>query len=656
MWFSTEHMKRLFAALALLVILAVPMTAVFAEEDEENVTLTIAPPDEKDISASGTNGMVATAHPLASQAALEILELGGNAVDAAVAAAFAIGVVEPDGSGIGGGGGMTIFLNGSKEAHYINYYQQAGAKVSDISYDPESDRHTAKAVLVPGTVDGLITALNKYGSLPLATVMEPAIRYAEEGFEIDATLAQLILDNTYWLQEMDATASTFLEEGFPRMQGELLVQPELAETLKLIAERGRDGFYTGPVAEALVEGLKATGGCLTLDDFKDYHSEVTTPLEGSYRGYHILAARAPQSGSTIIEALNILENADLKDLGHYSTSPLTLNLMAQTFSRVYADRWQYLGDPHYSYVPERGFIAKGLGRDRYLNINQYRLEPDTYRQTQAGNPAKYDNDKSSAFGEEQPSEKKLERWSDDVDDEGQSSYDEWGENLFDSWGNTKKEKKSDDKKAKKDSSKKKEKKGDSIDDDKGVNEEFDGSTTHLSVIDKDGNCVALTQTLGTFFGSGISIKGVLLNCGMSNYSKTALPNLLRAGSRPRSSISPTIVLKNDKPFLVVGSPGASRIPCTVTETIVNIIDFGMNASEANLAPRFYCEKFNDYLHVEKGISEDVQKKLSEMGHNVRAYAARDLFFGGVQLILVDQATGTYYGSADPRRGGRALGY
>jgi len=643
MWFTTENRIRLFAVVVIQAILILVAPVVFAQDESEG---------GQDITAVGTQGMVATAHPLASQAALEILQQGGNAVDAAVAAAFAIGVVEPDGSGIGGGGGMNIFLNGPKTAHYVNYYQKAGSQVGTISYDPEEDRHSAKAVLVPGTVDGLITALERFGSLPLATVMAPAIRYAGDGFEIDATLAQLILDNSFWLQEMGTTASVFLEEGFPRMQGEILVQPELAETLRLIAAQGRAGFYSGPVAEAIVSELQQAGGCLTLEDFANYHSEVTVPLEGSYRGYHVLGAVAPQSGSTVIQALNILENVDLAALGHYSTSPLTLHLMSQAFCRVYADRWQYLGDPGFSYVPERGFIAKGLGRDRFLSINQYRLEPTTYRQTQAGNPAKYDNAQSSSVAPEVKSEQKIGRWSDDVDDEVRSSDDDWGENLFDSWGGAKKKQKTgDDKKVVKDTTKAKT----AIDDDKG-DEEFDGSTTHLSVIDKDGNCVALTQTLGTFFGSGITAKGVLLNCGMSNYSKTSLPNLVRPNSRPRSSIAPTIVLKDNSPFLVVGSPGASRIICTVTEAIVNVIDFGMDASQANLAPRFHCEKFSDYLYVEGGIAEDVQKKLKEMGHPIRAYAGIDLFFGGVQMIMVDQATGRYYGSADPRRGGRAIGY
>lgn len=601
--------------------------------------------------ASGHNGMVATAHPLASQAALEMLKAGGNAVDAAVAAAFAIGVVEPDGSGVGGGGGMVVYLRDRDQAFYINYYQRTSESIDKIKYDPESDRHTAKAVLVPGTVAGLTTALKEFGTLPLSQVMAPAIRYAERGFAIDATLAQLILDNTEMLLEDSVTSATFLDEGFPRMEGDTLRQPALAHTLKKIAAEGADGFYKGEVAKDLSSEITGRGGIMTMEDLADYRAELTTPVEGTYRGYRILSANAPQSGASIIEALNILENENLRALGHYSTSPATLHLMAETFKRVYADRWQYLGDPEFSYIPLNGLISKQFGWERYDDINRYRAEPREYRKTQAGNPARYDQARQVQAGRSQEkSSGKTYEWNDDEEDT-KTSYEEWGEDLFDSWGG---HKKSDKDKAKEKTAGKEKVKDTVVVPESG--EEFDGHTTHLSIIDADGNMVALTQTLGTFFGAGIIVDGVLLNCGMSNFSKTAPVNMVKPGMQPRSSISPTVVLKNDKPFMVVGSPGASRIISTVTEIIVNVIDFNMDAAQANVAPRFYCQKFDDYLHLEGGISEDVGEQLDHMGHNIRWYQGRDLFFGGAQLIIVDPATGTYYGSADPRRGGVAIGY
>ncbi len=598
----------------------------------------------------GTQGMVATAHPLASEAAIEMLKQGGNAVDAAVAAAFTVGVVEPDGSGIGGGGGMVIYLNDTKESHYISYYHRAPGNIGQIQFDSQADRHTAKAVLVPGTVAGLVEALERFGSLPLAAVLEPAIRYARDGFEIDNTLATLILDNTDWMVEMGVTAEVFLDDGFPMMEGDLLQQPELAETLTLIAQNGREGFYGGPVADAMAEQMQAGGGVLSLDDLKNYEVVHSQPLEGDYRGFKVLSADAPQSGSTVIQALNMLENADLQSMGHFSESALTLHLMTETFRRAYADRWGFMGDPAMSYVPIRGLISKRHARERFAGINRYQAEPANYRLTGLGNPVKFDKagDMSEAVG---PNASKTEdKWG-DGDDDGHSSYDSWGEDLFDSYGARKKKVK----RPHKDGEAASDSASEDFDDFEDE-EEFDGHTTHLSVIDKDGNAVALTQTLGTFFGSGQMVKGILLNCGMTNYSKTADVNLVRANGVPRSSIAPTIVLRNDEPFIVVGSPGASRIICTVIELLVDIIDFKMDILQANTAPRFYCQKFADYLHLEAGIKPEVQTKLKNMGHTVRSYETLDLFFGGAQLIMVDTTSGMYYGSADPRRGGVAIGY
>lgn len=603
---------------------------------------------------TGHNGIAAAAQPLASQAAIDMLKAGGNAVDAAVAAAFAIGVVEPDGSGLGGGGGMVIYLAETGQSIYINYYQSTSHEIQQITYDTENDRHSAKAVLVPGTVAGLTLALEKFGTLPLARVLEPAIRYAEEGFEVDATLASLLLDNLEMLQADPATAEVFLDEGFPKMEGDLLIQPALAKTLKTIAAEGRDGFYRGPVAEALSSTITAMGGILTMEDLASFEAELTTPLEGSYRGYRIISANVPQSGASIIQALNMFEHENLAQSGHYSKSARTLHIMAETFRRVYADRWQFLGDPNFSYVPVNGLISKQFAQERYNEINRYKADPRQYRATPAGNPARYDQARTRVETMTVEPSQKVE-WGDD-EEEMTSGYEDWGENVFDSWGGRKKsgDTKTKTKKAQpvKDSS-------DALDDDDEPDDEkeYDGGhTTHLSVIDKNGNMVALTQTLGTFFGAGITIEGVLMNCGMSNFSTSAAVNMVKPDMRPRSSISPTVVLKDNKPFMVVGSPGAGRIPCAVAEILVNVIDFGMNAYEANSAPRFYCQKFDDYLYLEGGIDPAVAEELERMGHTLRKYEGLDLFFGGAQLILVDPATGLYYGSADPRRGGRAVAY
>jgi gamma-glutamyltranspeptidase/glutathione hydrolase len=540
--------------------------------------------------ATGQNGMVATAHPLASEAAIEMLKRGGNAVDAAVAAAFAIGVVEPDGSGLGGSGGMVIYLNDKKESYYINYYARACEKGSEAGYSGSRDAHTAKAICVPGTVAGLTMAHEKFGSLPLETIMEPAIRYASEGFLVDATLARLILDNIETIYADEVTTDIFCSEGFPLMEGDRIIQEDLANTLRIISREGRKGFYEGPLAESLVAGIAGRGGAMTLNDLRSYKAELTEPLYGNYRGYDILTANVPQSGLCLIEALNILENYNFRDAPHYSESAKVLHLIAEAERFVYADRTAYLGDPNENNVPVSGLTSKKYARKRYKQINQEKLDPSGYRDVVEGDPFPY------VKRNRHPENKEAE--------------------------------------------------------------EIGGHTTHLSVIDKNGNSVALTQTLGLFFGSGQTVNGVLFNCAMTNFAhrtKTSV-NYYRDGKQSRSSIMPTIILKDEKPFLIAGSPGAARIIATIIEIVVNVIDYNMTVTEASLAPRFFVRDSENYLFLEAAIKPEVREDLVEMGHTLNVYPELDLFFGGAQLIYIDPDNGLYYGSADKRRGGIAIGY
>lgn len=535
----------------------------------------------------GKNGMAATAHPLASQAAIEMLQKGGNAVDAAIAATFVIGVVEPDGSGIGGGGGMLIYLKDKNQSFYINFYPRAPENIP-ANFNSSNDRLTGKSICIPGTVAGLTLAHKEFGSLPLSTLLGPAIRYANDGFAIDATLGSLILDNSEALTKNKATASVYLDEGFPKMEGEILIQKDLAKTLSVISKKGFKGFYKGSIAKDMVEGINEGGGNFTLDDFKNYQAELTEPVKGIYRGYEIISAANPQSGVSIIEGLNILENADLNRMGHYTKNAKTLHLLAETFRKIYTDRYYFIADPGFVDVPMKGLLSKEFALERYNAINPSMPVPAKYRDTEIGNPIKYQN------------------------------IEDTDKNLIDV--------------------------------------ERHGETTHLCVIDKDGNAVSLTQTLGTFFGSGQIVNGVLFNCAITNFSGANNPNSLQSKKQSRSSIAPSIVLKDNKPFLVLGTPGANRIISTVLEVMVNILDFNMNAEEANMAPRFYTQKFEDYLHVEAGVGQEIIDELTKMGHSIRVYDGVDLFFGGVQLITIDPQTGMYTGSADIRRGGLAIGY
>ncbi|MEN8119572.1 MAG: gamma-glutamyltransferase [Bacteroidota bacterium] len=546
---------------------------------------------------SGSNGMAASAHPLASQAAIDMLQKGGNAVDAAVAAAFAIGVVEPDGSGIGGGGSMVIYLKDKKKSFYINYYAKSPGN-APVNFNSKKQRHTAESICVPGTVAGLTLAHKKFGSLPLSTILEPAIHYAEKGFKIDATLASLILDRAEAIMSDSVTVSVFMDDGFPKMEGDLLVQKDLAKTLKEISKKGAKGFYKGKVAESIAEEIQKRGGYLSLNDLKRYKATISSPMHGSYRGYEVLSSGIPQSGISLVEGLNILENVDLKKMGHYSENSKTLHIMAETFRKIYTDRNYFMADPEFFKVPVNGLTSKAYAKERFNAINQLKPEPKRYRDTEKGMPYKYENIEKKKSGSKKHSGSDETK---DVEDKG--------------------------------------------------------STTHLNVVDKDGNAVSLTQTLGTFFGSAQTINGVLFNCAMTNFSSLKKsPNKIENNKFPRSTITPTIILKDNKPYLVIGSPGGSRIISTVLQVIVNVLDYEMNVEEANRAPRFYTQRFVDYLHLESGIDKKVIEELKEMGHPVRVYQGADLFFGGVQMILIDQKTGKYYGSADIRRGGKAIGY
>jgi gamma-glutamyltranspeptidase/glutathione hydrolase len=570
--------------------------------------------------AIGTKVMVATAHPLATQAGMEMFQKGGNAIDAAVAAAFAIGVVEPDGSGLGGGGGMLIRLKNGQTV-YINYYGQSSSKVHEAGFVYGKDNQTAKAILIPGTVAGLTTALRQYGTLPLSVVLAPAIRYAEEGFPIDETLSKIILDNTNLVQNHPATASVYLHDGFPRTEGDTIRQMQLANTMKAIAREGQAGFYAGPVAKSIVDEVIRCGGMMTLDDLSTFQPTITEPLKGSYRGYTVYTAPPPHTGVTILEALNILENADLQRLGYYANSAESFHLLAETVRRAYADRTSFLADPRFEYVPVRGLISREFAKSRFDDISMTAVTPADYRKTTSGIPSQYDRNDGGNPAIERNGEKKNDPAVD----------------------SSKKSTRSDSLKA-----------YHFIEQDMRL-EPVGGHTTQISVMDSDGNMVSLTQTLGTFFGSGVTAAGVLLNNGMSNFASTARVNTVQPNKQPRSSIAPSILLKNGKPFMVVGSPGAARIPATVTTLIVNAVDYGLDVEKTDSAPRFLCQKSDQHLSLESRFSTEAQEGMKKKGHQLQLYGEFDLFFGGAQIILVD-SVGTLHGCADPRRGGTAMGY
>ncbi len=525
------------------------------------------------------NGMVVSAHPLSSKVGLEILKRGGNAVDAAVATAFALGVAEPNASGLGGGGFILIYLAKSKDIVTIDYREMAPLRAR-----PDMYRLTAvgkvvddeivvghKAVAVPGTLAGLTTALRKYGTMSLKDVIAPAIQLAEEGYPVSKTLNGLMKENFEKLQQFPAAAQVYLKDGLPYEVGDRIALKDLAKTYRLIAEKGPDAFYRGELGKAIEKEMKASGkGLITREDLAVYNPVMRTPVRGSYRGYEIISMSPPSSGGThIIQLLNILEGYDMAKIGPNTSHGI--HIMAEAMKRVFADRGRYMGDPDFVDVPVKGLTSKV-----YASELRKEISSDTAGQKiPAGNPVPYES----------------------------------------------------------------------------------GGTSHLSVVDRQGNLVALTQTINYFFGSGVLVPGwgMLLNNEMDDFNpRPGTNNSVAPGKRPLSSMSPTLILKDGKPFLSLGSPGATRIITALAQILMNVIDHKMDIQQAIEAPRIHC--MTGDIFMEGRIPKDVQQALISRGHKLSVRKDMDLYFGGAQAVMIDPRTGLLYGGADPRRDGFAAGY
>jgi gamma-glutamyltranspeptidase/glutathione hydrolase len=527
----------------------------------------------------GKTGMVAAAHPLASQVGIEILKNGGNAVDAAVAAAFALGVVEPNASGLGGGGFILMYDAKTREITSIDYREMAPLKATPDMYELTPDGKVVdkeitvghKAVAIPGTLAGLALALEKHGTLKLKDVMAPSIRIAEEGYEVSKTLNSLMQDNFEKISKFPAAAAVYLKDGLPYEVGDRIVLKDLARSYRLIAEKGPDVFYKGEIADAIEKEMAASGkGLIGKADLAAYAPVVRKPVRGTYRGYEIISMAPPSSGGThVIQILNILEGYDLPKMG--LNSPESIHLMAEAMKRAFADRSKHMGDPDFVKIPLAGLTAKKYADELRKGIDAAAAGV----KIPAGDPVPYES----------------------------------------------------------------------------------GGTSHLSVIDKDGNIVALTQTINYFFGSGVLVPGtgILLNNEMDDLNpKPGTTNSIEPKKRPLSSMSPTIVLKDGKPFLSIGTPGATRIISALSQIIVNIVDHKMNIQDAIDAPRIHC--MTGEIFMEARIPQDVRDALTAKGHKINLKGDVDLYFGGAQGVMIDPVSGTLYGAGDPRRDGVAVGY
>jgi gamma-glutamyltranspeptidase/glutathione hydrolase len=540
--------------------------------------------------------MVVTAQHLATHVGVDVLKDGGNAVDAAVAVGYALAVVYPAAGNLGGGGFMTIQLADGRKT-FLDFREKAPqAATANMYLDkdgnviPDLSTRGYLAVGVPGTVSGMELALKKYGTMTRATVIAPAIKYAEEGFVLeqgDVDLLETATDE--FKKDMHDSGSIFLSKGEPMQVGQKLVQKDLARTLREIATKGTDGFYKGWVAESIVASSQAGKGIITQADLDKYQTRELAPIECDYRGYHVVSAPPPSSGGVVIcEIMNILDGYPMQSLGFHSAQGLHYQIEAMR--HAYVDRNSYLGDPDFVKNPLTHLLDKNYAAKLRASI---------------------DPQKAGISRDIKP----------------------------------------------------------------GVAPHEGNNTTHYSIVDKWGNAVSVTYTLNDWFGAGVmaSKTGVILNDEMDDFtSKVGVPNMyglvqgeanaIAPGKTPLSSMSPTIVTKDGKTVMVVGTPGGSRIITATLLTMLNVIDYGMNIQEAVDAPRFHQQWLPEETNLEAfAVSPDTQKILEGWGQKFTGPQP----FNHVAAIIVGAPSlggkpvgkNRFYGANDPRQGsGLSLGY
>ncbi|MFA6627112.1 MAG: gamma-glutamyltransferase [Bacilli bacterium] len=601
-----NYHRWLLSIIIILVALILPGCKQTPTEEELDFT------DLSVRDAIGTNGMVAAANPYAAKAGLDVLKAGGNAFDAIVAISFALGVCEPNASGLGGGGIMLGYE--ASTGNYLSYnfrefVPAAGNSSAFVNGDSDLDDY-AKSSGVPTQVDGLLTILENHGLKTRADVMKAAIDYAENGVKVTPELANAIGDQFSKLMRSDTRAETIpvytLDGISPLQAGDLLVQENLAEALKLIRDQGRDGFYKGAVAQAIVDTIQGEGGLITLADLDKANGFTKTaiPTQGKYKGYDIVSVNTPSSGGIIlIETLNMLEHyGDLAELDH--NSPEYINVIATAMQLAFGDKRKYIADSEFVDVPLAGLLSKAYAAERF---DQYYQSNTAFSPISSSSTGVYGN--PWEYMPTSPVSYQV--------DEADEHY----------------------------------------------------STTSFSVVDKDGNIASITQTINYFFGNGVVIDGygIHMNNQLSGFSlSSSSASYIEPGKQPVSHIMPTIIMKDGDPVATLGSPGSMRIPAAVIQVILNMLDFGMDIQTAIEAPRVFCyAKSSDetstslkLLDVENGISEETRLALQQMGYDVVTHGSNDvdLFFGGVQGITIDYLTGNIHGGADIRRDGKALGY
>lgn len=505
----------------------------------------------------GKKGMVVTSHFLATESALAVLEKGGNAVDAAVTAAFSLAVTQPRSGNIGGGGFMLISSEKNNDVIAIDYREKAPAAATTdmfLNKEGEADSNLSSyshlASGVPGTVAGLAMALEKYGTISLAEAMAPAIKLAEEGFIVTPRFSDGLKEKADMLKKWDSSAKIFYKaDGSFYEPGDRFVQKDLAETLKRIAKSGPQEFYQGKTAELLVAEMTRHGGLITMEDMKNYAPRIKKPVHGTYRGYDVYSMSPPSSGGThVIQILNILEGFPITEYGHNSAK--TIHLMAEAMKRAYADRSLYLGDDDFVEIPLKGLLSKKYAEELRKQIDPAKA---TASSTIApGKPQPYESNETTHFS------------------------------IVDQYGNA-------------------------------VSNTYTINFSYGSGIVVEGAGFLLNNEMDDFSAK----PGVPNAYGLVGGEA----NKVEPNKRMLSSMSPTIVKQNGKNFLVTGSPGGSRIITTTLQVIMNVIDHGLNIESAVAASRIHHQWLPDEIRIEEGISPDTIKLLEGMGHTISQQSA-----------------------------------
>lgn len=534
----------------------------------------------------GSEGGVSSSHPEATQIGIDILKNGGNAIDAAVAVAFAVGLMEPHNSGIGGAGLMTIYLAEEDRYTTIEYLETTPAELEPGVYNSTDDKYTAKNVAIPSQVHGLLTTLEKYGTMSREEVLAPVIAAARNGYTVNGNLASALGDAYDRIVENETALSIFTDGIFAYQIGDTIVNEPMADVLQAISDGGIEEFYTGETAQTIVDGLRAGGSMITMQDMADYYSVEREPISTNYHGYDVVTVSAPSNGGNqLLETLNILENYDLVEMGHNSIDYTLTMIEAMRISWV--DAYTCLGDPSFFDLPIEKMVSK-----------EYALERSEFMPVDG-----------------------VPQYIDERFPEGDLVSTPVGEAAADSL-----------------------------------------HTTHISVIDTFGNIVSSTNTLGLAWGSSTMVEGTgfYMNSHISNMNHTdpTSPDYVMPGKRVRSTMSPTIVVKDGEPVMAIGSPGSLAIPTAIATVLNNVLLFDMDIQEAINAPRaIIITRTSPYSKTAieaDAFDPEVIEYLESVGYTIDNKGTSDSTTGGIAAIVIKD--GELQAGADPRRNYSAMAY